>query len=206
MREKIASKARKEFYKYGVKSITMDEIASKLGISKRTIYEKFKDKEELLIECILLENREKKEQARLIKENSQTVLDLFLRMQKLNMRGILKISNKYYADIRKYYPQAQELLKEIEEERTRGMFQLFKEGVEQGVFRDDINFNVVGVLLRSQLYQLFSTVSIVTNEEYLREIYESLIYIYIRGVSTPQGQEVLDKYIEKEKNSKREII
>ena len=56
LKERIIQTALLLFGKYGVKSITMDEIASGLGVSKRTLYETFKDKESIIMECYLYKN------------------------------------------------------------------------------------------------------------------------------------------------------
>lgn len=58
LRDKIVKKATESFRTYGIKGITMDEIAASLGISKRTLYEVFQDKEALLQECVLKDRKE----------------------------------------------------------------------------------------------------------------------------------------------------
>lgn len=192
--------AADKFYKYGIKSVTMDEIATQMGISKRTIYEKFKDKEDLLIECILFENRKNREEATQIHRESDNVLELCLRLQKQHVEKVMQISPKYYSDIKMYYFQASELMDELREQASSDLLLMFQEGIKQGVFRSDINFEIVRMLLETQMSQFFS--QHFNGEGNFVDIYETILNIYVRGISTQKGIKILDEFIENEKLKK----
>jgi hypothetical protein len=69
----------------------------------------------------------------------------------------------------------------------------FKSGVEQGIFRDDVNFEIVNILLREQMDFLHSA-EIVKAYSFI-EVYESIVFIFLRGISTEKGQKILDEFI-----------
>ena len=65
----------------------------------------------------------------------------------------------------------------------------FKEGVKQGIFRDDVNFAIINLLVRDQLDLLMN--SDICNEYSFLEVYESIMFTFLRGISTEKGARVL---------------
>lgn len=78
LRERILVTATEAFASKGIKSITMDDIAAALGISKRTLYEVFSDKESLLKECILKAQSDREAYLQEVYEQSHNVLEVIL--------------------------------------------------------------------------------------------------------------------------------
>lgn len=163
LRERIILAAVELFTTNGIKSITMDEIAASLGISKRTLYEVFPDKETLLEECIL---------------KSQKDGDI--------------TNKKFFEDIKKY-PKAYQLMKNNRNRSSEDTVNFFKEGVKQGIFRDDVNFAIINLLVRDQLDLLMN--SDICNEYSFLEVYESIMFTFLRGISTEKGARVLEDFI-----------
>ena len=160
LRERIIMTATEAFTLKGIKCITMDDIAAALGISKRTLYEVFADKESLLKECILQKQAERDKYLQEIYEQSNNVLEVILAV----------------------------FQKSIEKTMS-----FFKSGVEQGIFRADVNFEIVNLLVREQFDVLLNTD--ICNEYPFIEVYESIMFTYIRGISTEKGAKVLEEFI-----------
>jgi AcrR family transcriptional regulator len=192
LKKRIVLAAMKAFTTNGIKGVTMDDVASDLGISKRTLYETFKDKEELLIECVKLQEEEKEAFGAKAIAESNNVLEVILKFYKLSIDIYQKINFRFFEDIRKY-PKVNELIKQSREKNQCSVLAFFKNGVEQGIFRDDVNFEIVNVLIREQMDFLHSA-EIVRAYSFF-EVYESIVFIFLRGISTEKGQKILNEFI-----------
>lgn len=192
LREKIILSASELFAQKGIRSITMDDIAASFGISKRTLYELFSDKEALLIECIRremdLEEAYMREQA----ARPLNVLEIMLKRYQRSIERFHSTSKKFFDDIKKY-PRAYEQLKKGNNRNTEDAVNFFKEGVRQGYFRTDVNFPIVHSLLRAQLDILMES-DICKTYPFL-DVYESIMFTFLRGISTEKGACELERFI-----------
>lgn len=200
LKERIIERAMQAFKAHGIKCITMDDIAASMGISKRTLYEVFANKEMLLEECIRKEREDTNEYIRTILGTSAHVLEVLL---KLYLRSIEKFHNthkSFFEDIKKY-PKAYELLKNDKNRDSVEAVNFFKEGVKQGIFRDDINFAIVNLLVHEQLDLLINS-NICEKYSFL-DVYESIMFTYLRGISTEKGARELENFIREYRSSVR---
>lgn len=192
LRERIILAAVELFTTNGIKSITMDEIAASLGISKRTLYEVFPDKETLLEECILKSQKDGDIFVKGVIETSGNVLEVLLRCYQWSIERFHATNKKFFEDIKKY-PKAYWLMKNNRNRSSEDTVNFFKEGVKQGIFRDDVNFAIINLLVRDQLDLLMN--SDICNEYSFLEVYESIMFTFLRGISTEKGARVLEDFI-----------
>lgn len=192
LRERIVETAVKSFSTYGIKSITMDDIAASLGISKRTLYEVFPDKETLLEECILKEQQEADMFIKEVLTTSSNVLEVLLKCYLRSIEKFHATNKKFFEDIKKY-PRAYELMKNDNNRSSEDTINFFKEGVTQGIFRGDVNFAIVNLLVREQLDMLMNT-DLCDRYSFL-EVYESIMFTFLRGISTERGASELEVFI-----------
>jgi AcrR family transcriptional regulator len=100
VRERIIVESGALFGKYGIRSMTMDALAEEMGISKRTIYERFKDKDTLLLEVIkYFKNKTKEEALRTIDE-SDNVIEALFRIMKLTVSQITQMNPLFFYDFK----------------------------------------------------------------------------------------------------------
>lgn len=156
LRERIILAAVELFTTNGIKSITMDEIAASLGISKRTLYEVFPDKETLLEECILKSQKDGDIFVKGVIETSSNVLEVLLRCYQWSIERFHATNKKFFEDIKKY-SKAYQLMKNNRNRSSEDTVNFFKEGVKQGIFRDDVNFAIINLLVRDQLDLLMNS-------------------------------------------------
>lgn len=193
VRERIIMQATDFFSLYGIKNISMDALASSLGISKRTIYEHFKNKEEILKNCILASQEERKREVAEIMRQSENV-----------MAGCLQLINHYkharlptdlfWIDIYKYYPEIYQSLQDSIEKSNTYFKQLLEKGIQDSYIREDID-------VEEAVCVLDVATCIITYRDYPVRISLSrtdLIYNImvnmLRGISTVKGIEVIDAY------------
>lgn len=200
LRERIVDTALRSFATYGIKSITMDDIAASLGISKRTLYEVFSDKETLLMDCLSKAQRETDAYLKEVYENASNVLEVLLKLYQRSIETFHNTNKKFFEDIKKY-PKVYEVLMRRRQRNSEETIAFFKLGVEQGYFRDDVNFAIVNLLVREQLDLLMNT-DVCKAYSFL-EVYESIMFTYLRGISTEKGARKLEEFI-KEYRKKRQ--
>lgn len=192
LRKRIILAAVRLFTANGIKSITMDEIAASLGISKRTLYEVFPDKETLLEECVLKFQKDSDVFVKGVIEASGNVLEALLRYYQWNIERFHGTNKRFFEDIQKY-PKAYQLLKSGRNRSSEDTVNFFKEGVKQGIFRDDVNFAIINLLVRGQIDLLVN--SDICHEYSFPEVYESIMFTFLRGISTEKGARVLEDFI-----------
>lgn len=201
VREDVIRVASELFRENGIKSITMDDIAAKLSMSKRTLYEKFTDKESLLKECILERHREMNEYIKGL-DSSMNVLEILLSCHLKALEDFRRTNTLFFQDLKKY-PNLIKLLRQNRNDESEGANVYYQMGIEQGLFRDDVNFEIMTLLFHEQL-------NVVFDEEGLRkysyeEIYEVILLSFIRGVCTEKGLKLLEDYI-REYRKEREFL
>ena len=199
LRERIIDTALNSFATHGIKSITMDDIAAALGISKRTLYEVFSDKETLLMECLLKAQREGDAYVKDVYEKASNVLEVLLKLYQRSIEKFHNTNKKFFEDIKKYPKVYAELMKRRNRD-SEETIAFFKLGIQQGYFRDDVNFTIVNLLVREQLDLLMNTD--LCKEHSFLEVYESIMFTYLRGISTEKGARKLEEFIREYRKSR----
>ncbi|MDD3788554.1 MAG: TetR/AcrR family transcriptional regulator, partial [Petrimonas sp.] len=111
IKNRIVKQAGNLYYQYGIKNTSMDDLASSLGISKRTIYENFKDKEEILLYYLKQLRDERNTAFQEFLQESDNIMEFFIRIIELH-QSIPYANVKFYEDIYKYYPKIYALILE----------------------------------------------------------------------------------------------
>lgn len=193
LRERIVDTALQSFVTHGIKSITMDDIAAALGISKRTLYEVFADKETLLMECLRRAQDEGNTYVKEVYEKASNVLEVLLKLYQRSIEKFHNTNKKFFEDIKKY-PKVYDMLIKRRNRDSEETIAFFKLGIKQGYFRDDVNFSIVNLLVREQLDLLMNTD--LCKEYSFLEVYESIMFTYLRGISTEKGARKLEELIQ----------
>lgn len=140
MRNKIISKASEMFLKIGFKSITMDDIAGEMGISKKTIYKYFSNKEILIEETTTIIHLEIKETIdNIISENYNAIKENF-EIRKMFREMFKSSDSSPMYQLKKYYPEIYERIISRGIDGWNSTFrQNIKKGIQQGLYRENIN-------------------------------------------------------------------
>jgi AcrR family transcriptional regulator len=196
-RDRIIQGATVLFFRNGVKSITMSDIANELGISKRTLYEIFRDKEELLDECINAHSSKVDREIENIANHSENVIDALMLIYSKHLLNAQEVSKSVVHDLKKYHAP---IYKKIECRQKDGYYAfipLMRKGIEQGLIRKDTNFEVIIWLVRAQFKALIDDDYIPTDKYSVKEFISAIILNFIRGISTPLGNERIDEFVTK---------
>lgn len=192
LREEIVEKAAEAFLKYGIKIVRMDDIANSLSISKRTLYELFSDKEQLLMEVFRLFDKRMTEYMGEIASRADNVLEVIFAFYKRKLGELANTNPAFLRDLRKY-PKIINYIRESRKMADAAAFAYFKKGIEQGIFRDDINFEIINQATFMQLEMLIY--SDLTESYPLDEIYGETTVLYMRGITTEKGLKMVDDFL-----------
>jgi AcrR family transcriptional regulator len=195
VKEKIVCGAQKMFIKFGIRSITMDMIAEDLGISKRTIYENFKDKDELLISCIENGISSSKKDAEEILRNSVNVIEAMTKLVKYHVKILKTINPLFMHDIKKYYAEVNDnLLADQNKHSINMLVNLLNRGIHEGLFRKEINVTIVATSLFEQ-FKIIGNNDIYPEDQFSKaELYENIVVNFMRGIATQEGHAMIEKY------------
>ena len=189
-REYIIGKAQSLFYRYGIRSITMDFIASELGMSKRTLYENFKNKEELIVECM---QRDRNAQEGDSEHN--TIEKLVLCYSRI-IYYINRTSRSFQLDVEHMRSKVSEEADKYREKQFQYIRDILSKGVEEGLIRPDLNLDIA-TSLHNQQMMLFGKIKNYPTEEWnYGEILAVYTKIFLYGIVTDKGRKVLDKNYE----------
>ncbi len=197
IRDRIIEQSIQSFMKYGIRHVTMDDIANNLGISKRTLYEVFKDKNELLNTCMKrLEQMQDENHRKLTAECSNT-LEVMIRTMQEGLKYMDLINPVFFSDLKKYYPMVWE--EKQREHTTKGLNKIhtqLRKGINEGLFRKDFDIKIVAKLFHEQM-NLIGDDNIFPKDEYnFQDIFKNLVINFVRGISTRKGSELIDHILE----------
>ncbi len=201
-RNRVINTAGNMFTSQGIRKVRMDDVAAALSMSKRTLYEMFADKEELLLECVKRSQEKKREFADHVVETSNNVLEIVFRLYRNGMEELKKIHPSAYQDIKKY-PKVYDFLcqrKALKMENTR---RFYEAGICQGLFRSDINIEIFQFITDTPMNRLMSDDSLMQQWP-LAEVLDTVMRVNMRGICTEEGQRLLDEFLvceEKEKTN-----
>ncbi|MBN2347613.1 MAG: helix-turn-helix transcriptional regulator [Bacteroidales bacterium] len=200
LKDRIIKEAFELFVIYGIRSVTMDQIAGHLGISKRTLYETFKDKNDLLKVGMKFFLTNKKTQALEIVNSATNVVEAIYTFGKWGEDTKRKISPLFFEDIRKYYPEVHELFFTKNKIRDYTITHtLILKGIDQGVFRKDLDADLVNNYVH-ELMNIIHNEAVFPKTQYSeKEIFKNIIMPYFIGVCTKKGQQLIEQYFEEVK-------
>lgn len=191
--EKVLKTAMAEFQDKGIKAVKMDDIAGALSMSKRTLYELFGTKEQLLLECVRQWQKDKEAHMdRFIKERKPNVIAIIVEFYRYQMKCLSYVSSSYFYDLHKY-PAVIKWLEADHGNKQKGAMRFFKKGVEEGYFRSDVNFELIqAVNSESMTYIVQSKLM----EHYTpQQIFKDVTMLYIRGFCTMKGIQTLEEML-----------
>ena len=189
LRERIIEKAMQDFSKHGIRAVKMDTLAKELGISKRTMYEIFEDKESLLFEGIKVYGERKREYMHSYAEEGHDVIDIIMEAYHMKVEEVRAVNPTFYLDLMKY-PRLAQYMKESQQRSQEGFLAFVQRGIQEGYFRLDVNYELVPHIFDA-LGQYILTNSLVQKYS-VEELFSNCFLIALRGFCTEKGLRTID--------------
>ena len=188
LKRKILDAAMSSFQEHGIKAVTMSDIARQLSISKRTLYEIYANKEDLLFECVCDHDKQMKMQLQEVNGKNGNAMDILIHFIKVNIENSSKTNPLFYSDLRKY-PKVMAYINSRNENSREDSIGFMKRGVEEGFFRNDVNYELVNLMAEVFMKHVMDTK--LYKKYPLSEIISNVILFMLRGFCTEKGLERL---------------
>lgn len=196
-KQRILVTARKLFMRYGIKSVSMDDLASELGISKKTLYKEVANKEDLIKEIIRLDIEMDSFMSFQAIEQGSNALDAMLVMGRYVVKKLRGMPVKVIFELKKYYPSSFQLFEDFHQ---NFLYEKIKENIEQGIkeglYREDLNPGVIARLYVRKNLIIVDEDSFPLDKYHRDKLFEEHFKYHIRGIASSKGIELLDKYAE----------
>jgi AcrR family transcriptional regulator len=189
-REKILDVAIEQFSRYGVRNTTMDDIARMMGISKKTLYQEFKDKKELVNATFSAMLERDQQKMAFLKDSGTDVIEHLVKISKMMRERLTNINPLAIMEVQKYFPEAWKIFEEHKEQVIMTDFvNILERGKQLGYFRSEIDAHILARLRVNQIASAMEP-SNFNNENYnLVEEQMQMMDHFLHGIFTEKGRE-----------------
>lgn len=176
----------------GFKATTMDLVAASLGISKRTLYETFDNKEDMIKAALDYMNEKHLKTIKDIFNHCPNTMEAFFRICEYQIQFINSINIHFFRDMHSNIKFHRNEYDELEKMRNKELLKAFMLGIKQGVFRKDVNYPIQIRMLRVQMESLKRMEDYFPDEFTCEDILRSISLGFLRSIASPEGMNILD--------------
>ena len=197
--QQIIDQASKVFMRLGIRSVNMDDIAQHLRISKKTLYQYVKDKNELVLRIVQLNCDHHRTSINSICEKGLNAIDENFEIARFIASQISQMHPSIHFDLQKYHAEAWDMLERTEKaDIYRCVSANMNKGIKEGLYRDDLNIPVIAKIYIARFDAVFDTVLFPEKEYDLQEVIWEMFRYHIRGIASDKGTKYLIKKVKKE--------
>jgi AcrR family transcriptional regulator len=193
--ERIVGKAHELFMRYGVRSVSMDEVANQLGISKKTIYQFYADKDALVDDVIDIELGKSERNCFLHKERSENPIhEIFMALDML-LEMLTQMNPTLIFDLERFHPRA---FKKYSEYKNKFLYSVIRENLDagkaQGLYREEINADILARFRLASIFNTFNPEWLPMGKHTLPAVITEITDNFLYGLATSKGQKLIQKY------------
>jgi len=201
LRDRILETAMPIFAQHGVKGTKMDDVASALSISKRTLYEIFGTKEQVLYEgASYYHHRRESELKAFADDPAHDVLDIIVFLYSRHVRELANVNPQFFEEI-KSYPRIKQFIDRQRRHNSENFLLFIQRGINEGLFLPDIDYKLIAQLFEAegqymnerQLYQQYS----------FNQLFFNILFVTLRGFCTLQGIARLDTFFAEQRDGQQ---
>lgn len=202
----IISQATMQFMKYGIKSLTMDDIARNLGISKKTLYQYVSDKNDLVKKGLALLIEHEKNMLCSANANSDTAIDELINVTKCVSSEIGEMHPSVIFDLQKYHPEAWKLMETHKKSFIYNlMLENLKRGMAEGYYRININPLIIANIYIGMVDNILNPENPINKKMSMDEMHTEIIRYHIKGIANDKGLEYLKEALKNNENKKFDL-
>lgn len=192
--ENLLTTARDFFMQYGIKSVSMDDLSNKLGISKKTLYQTVENKEDLVMKVI--ENHieiQNKEMERILSQKKDAIEEMLMFARYIiSLLKNLKPGVTY--DLQKYYPTSWKKIELLHKQTIdKIILKNIKKGIKEGVYRKNVNPEIISKLYLAQALQISDERLFPQSDFKMEELIREFIAYHFYGIASLDGFKRLNK-------------
>ncbi len=195
-RLEITERALNLFCQFGIKSVSMDDMARELGMSKKTLYQLIDDKNKLVEATLEMAIEKDAELMSIFKREDLNAIEHYFEFKKVMEPHIGQYKPTMMYDLKKYYPG---LLNSFKERQKKFVIEAYtanlKQGKREGNYHDDINEDIIArILLTHHLFTFDESVGVFTNADLNNlEFYSEIYKYHFRGICTEKGLKEVER-------------
>lgn len=198
--DKLYDKLEALFMQAGIKNVTMDDIARKLGISKKTLYIPFINKKDLVKKVIGFSLTQEEKHLTTIRKSVLNAIDELFTINQHTCKHMERINPAALYDLSKYYPESWELFQDYKNNVIyKCIIENIESGVKESLYRDDFDPRIIGRIYLNRVDTMLDPYIFQDIEYDFTTVHTQCLIYHLRGIATPKGIEVLENLI-KEKN------
>lgn len=181
------------FIRDGVKAVRMDDIATEMGISKRTIYEIFGDKETLITEGFNYFHHKMKAANEDLTRGADNIIDEYLLLMDCQDKQIEDVG-RIVNDTRKFYPQIYEtFMREHAQMAAEELRRKLQKSIDRGYIIPTLDIDLTLIIFIHTMYGAMKTQGMILSNVTQREVFKFFTTHFMRGIATQKGIELIDK-------------
>jgi len=188
--ERILNSALSLYSKYGLKSVTMDDLCRELGISKKTLYQHVEDKNDLISKVLEYEKSMQKGMMERMSTSAMNAIDELIQVNRQIHASQSIHSPTFYFDLKKYHSQ---IYNEWLDYKRQRMYELIRKNLEKGIaegyYRDDLNIDIISRLHMARTEMLHSSDIIRDDEGTTVAFIDEVFRYHIHGICNQKGLE-----------------
>ena len=194
-KDRILEKAHDLFMRYGIRSVSMDDMSTQLGMSKKTLYQYYADKEELVDAVLtrLLEGNRK--ECMEYKQDSENAVHEVFQAFEMIQALFANMNPSIVFDLEKYHSN---IYKKIQHHKHVFMYDVIKSNIQRGIkeelYRNEINVDTLTRFRIESMMLAFNSEVFPNNRSHLVEIQEEILEHFLFGLATPKGYKLIQKY------------
>jgi TetR/AcrR family transcriptional regulator, cholesterol catabolism regulator len=193
--EKWLSRVEEIFLRYGIKSITMDDVARELGISKKTLYQFVESKDELVMRVMERHIEQEKSESERMLGTAKNAIEHILMVIECNREQLAQMKSNIVHDMQKYHRAAWDKIQQFQKGFMYSVvLDNLQRGVAEGLYRADLNTDIIARIHLATSFQLFDE-QMFPNTLFSKEVvFEEYLNHYLHGILSESGREFLRQY------------
>ncbi|HLO80259.1 MAG TPA: TetR/AcrR family transcriptional regulator [Chitinophagaceae bacterium] len=200
-RNRIREQAKQLYFKYGIRSVSMDDIAVGLGMSKKTIYQYFADKDELVEAIIEDDIRDTRTDCEIcFTQSSDALEEIFLTLDRM-LEHLGQMNPTILYDLHKFHFNS---FKKFQEHKNSYLLEIIRKnlerGISEGLYRHDINVDILSRFRLESMMLVFNMEIFPQTKYSIVEVTMTIIENFMFGVVTPKGYDLIIKYKQERQN------
>jgi len=190
------------FMKFGIKSLTMEDISQKMGISKKTLYQFVKDKKDLVNKGMKLCLQDEQQVLTKVTAESDNAIDELIGFTRFVNSRLSDLHASVIYDIQKYHPESWKMMQDHKHIFIRSaILKNTKRGIGESLYRENLNPEIITSLYMMMMDGFFQSAEYFGKDSRLEDLHLEMIRYHVRGIANEKGMALLKESLNKEENN-----
>ncbi len=189
------------YLKYGIKSVTMDDLANHLGVSKKTIYKYFEDKNDLIVTMIKRTLEFEEKMCQKIQSHTENALEALIQISRMVVERVNNVNPAIFYDLKKHHNEAWQILEDHKWNFVlTAISRNINRGIEEKYYRDDLNVEVIARLYVSTFDTIMNTDVYKWPDFQFQDLFKEIMRFQFHGLVNENGKNYLKNNFNNEYN------